>query len=116
MQAVTATARQMAEMERVFRGRAWERDRVAFEDQLFRSYGLLTNARRMGVKEFMAHWSNLRMGAAMEKLPVSADACDALLIAAQPAHVIKAAGAALNEKEQDAYRSEIIRRAIQGGA
>ncbi len=116
VQAVTATARQMAEMERVFRGRAWERDRVAFEDQLFRSYGLLTNARRMGVKEFMAHWSNLRMGAAMEKLPVSADACDALLTAAQPAHVIKAAGAALNEKEQDAYRSEIIRRAIQGGA
>lgn len=116
VQAVTATARQMAEMERVFRGRAWDHDRVAFEDQLFRSYGLLTNARRIGVKEFMAHWSNLRMGAAMEKLPVPLETCDALLTAAQPAHVLKAAGAALNEKEQDAYRSEIVRRAIQGGS
>ena len=115
VQAVTATARQMAEMERVFRGRSWDHDQVAFEDQLFRSYGLLTNARRIGVKEFMAHWSNLRMGAAMEKLPVSVDTCDALLTAAQPAHVLKAAGSALNEKEQDAYRSEIVRRVLQGG-
>ncbi len=114
-QAVTATALQMAEMERVFRKRAWEKDRVAFEDQLFRSYGLLTNARRMNVKEFMVHWSNLRLGAAMEKLPVSYESTLSLLTAAQPAHVLKAAGAALSEKEQDAYRCEIIRSALQGG-
>ena len=115
VQAVAATARQIAEMERVFRQRAWDRDPVGFEDQLYRSYGLLTNARRMNVKEFMVHWSNIRLGAAMEKLPVSAESCDALLTAAQPAHVRKAAGAALSDKEADAYRCEIIRRAIQGG-
>jgi len=114
-QAVTATARQMAEMERVFRERAWEKDPVAFEDQLFRSFGLLTNARRMNVKEFMAHWSNLRLGAAMEKLPVHTEACDALLTAAQPAHVLKAMGSALKASEADTYRCDIIRRAIRGG-
>ncbi|MBR4359101.1 MAG: protein arginine kinase [Clostridia bacterium] len=114
IQAVTATARQMAEMERVFRERAWEKDSVAFEDQLFRSYGLLANARRMPIKEFMAHWSNLRLGAAMGKLPVSLSACDEMLTAAQPAHVRKATGKALTDPETDACRSRIIRSAIAG--
>ena len=110
--AVAATARQMAEMERIYRHKAEDKDAVAFEDQLFRSYGLLTNARRMPIKEFMAHWSNLRLGAALGRLPVSLKTCDALLTAAQPAHVQKAAGTALNDKDLDAYRSELIRNAL----
>lgn len=111
--AVSATARQMAEMERVFRTRALDKDAVAFEDSLFRSYGILTNARRMGVKEFMAHWSSLRLGAAMGKLPVPTAVCDALLTDAQPAHVVKAAGKALGDREADACRCDIIRKALQ---
>jgi hypothetical protein len=91
---------------------AEDKDAVAFEDQLFRSYGLLTNARRMPIKEFMAHWSNLRLAASLGKLPVSLKTCDALLTAAQPAHVQKAAGTALNEKDADAYRCELIRNAL----
>ena len=58
--AVAATAREMAEMERIYRHKAEDKDAVGFEDQLFRSYGLLIHARRMGIKEFMQHWSNLR--------------------------------------------------------
>ena len=115
IEAVAATARQMAEMERVFRQKANDKDPVGFEDQLFRSYGLLTNARRVTIKEFMAHWSNLRVGASMGKLPVTLETCDHLLTAAQPAHVMKAAGAVLNDKERDAFRSEIIRKALNGG-
>ena len=111
--AVAATARQMAEMERVYRHKAEDKDAVGFEDQLFRSYGLLTNARLMPIKEFMTHWSNLRLGASMGKLPVSLKTCDALLTAAQPAHVQKAAGTALNDKGVDAYRSELIRNALR---
>ncbi len=115
MDAVAATARQMAEMEKVFRKKAWDKDAVAFEDQLFRSYGILCNARRMPIKEFMVHWSNLRLGASMEKLPVSINTCDSLLTGVQPAHVQKAAGAALSDKEADAYRSELIRKALNDG-
>ena len=113
--AVSATARQMAEMERVFRAKAWDKDSVAFEDRLYRAYGLLANARIMPIKEFMSHWSNLRLGAAMGKLPVSVETCDALLTAAQPAHVRKAAGAAIGEKETDAYRSALVRQALKNG-
>ena len=115
MDAVSVTARQIAEMERVFRQKAMEKDLNAFEDSLFRSWGLLCNARRMPIKEFMAHWSNLRMGAALKKLPVSLAVCDRLLTEAQPAHVRKSAGAALSDRETDARRSAIIREAINGG-
>ena len=110
--AVAATARQMAEMERVYRHKAQDKEPIAFEDQLFRSYGLLTNARLMPIKEFMTHWSNLRLGASMGKLAVSLKTCDALLTAAQPAHVQKAAGTALNEKDADAFRSELVRKML----
>lgn len=115
LDAVSATARQMAGMEQTFREKTWEKDPVGFEDQLFRSFGLLTNARRMPIKEFMIHWSNLRLGASMGKLPVSLETCDALLTQAQPAHVQQAAGAALNEKDQNAWRCKLIRKAILGG-
>lgn len=113
--AVTATARQISEMESVHRAKAVDQDTVAFEDRLFRSYGLLTNARLLPIREFMQHWSNLRLAAAMEILPVSTETCDALLTAAQPAHVKKAAGAAINEKETDAYRSELVRQSLKNG-
>ncbi|MBR6185530.1 MAG: ATP--guanido phosphotransferase [Clostridia bacterium] len=113
--AVTATARQISEMEAIHRAKAADRDLTALEDQLFRSFGLLSNARLMPIKEFMQHWSNLRLGAAMEKLPISTETCDALLTAAQPAHVRKAAGAAVSDRETDAHRSELIRQTIKNG-
>ncbi len=115
MDSVSVTARQIAEMERVFRQKAMDKDLVAFEDPIFRSWGLLCNARRMPIKEFMSHWSNLRMGAALKMLPVSLPVCDRLLTQAQPAHVQKSAGAVLNDREADARRSVIIREAINGG-
>lgn len=115
LEAVTAVAKQMAGMEEVFREKTWEKDSLAFEDQLYRSYGLAAYARRMTIKEFMVHWSNLRLGAAMKKLPLGVEACDELLTAAQPAHVQQAAGGGLGPKEIDEKRGEIVRRAVNGG-
>ncbi len=115
MDSVSVTARQIAEMERVFRQKAMDKDMVAFEDSLFRSWGILCNARQMPVKEFMTHWSNLRMGAALEKLPVPLSVCDRLLTEAQPAHVQRSAGAVLSDRDADIRRSAIIREAINGG-
>ena len=112
LEAVQAVARQLSEMEQVFREKTWEKDEVGFSDQLSRSYGLLRYARRMTDKEFMTHWSNLRMGAAMGKLPVSPAACDQLLIAAQPGHVQQAVGHSLEPKQIDEQRSDLIRKTL----
>ena len=113
--AVAATAKQMAEMEKVFREKALDKDPISFEDQLYRSFGVLSNSRRMPIKEYMIHWSNLRLGASMKMLPVPLHVCDELLTAAQPAHVQKAAGKTLDGKELDAFRSQLIRNTLNGG-
>jgi len=112
---VGALAGQIADMEQALREKTEQRDPISFEDQLWRSFGLCQHARKMGLKEFMVHWSNLRLGADMALLPISVSACDKLLTLAQPSHVQKAAGEALSPKDIDAYRTEIIRRAINGG-
>lgn len=112
---VGALAGQIADMEQALREKTQQRDPVAFEDQLWRAWGLCLNARKMGLKEFMVHWSNLRLGADMGLLPLSVAACDRLLTLAQPAHVRKAAGGEMEQNDIDAYRTEIIRRAINGG-
>lgn len=115
IEAVTAVAKQIAEMEKVLRQKTQEKDALAFEDPLYRSFGLLSYARRMPIKEFMVHWSNLRLGAAAGVLPVSPAACDQLLTAAQPGHVQKKAGKILIPKEQDEQRAIMIRSALNGG-
>ena len=112
---VSALAGQITEMEKTLRARTREKEPLALEDQLFRSWGLCLNARKMPLKEFMVHWSNLRLGADLGLLPITTETCDRLLTLCQPAHVAKAAGEALEQKEIDAYRTEIIRRALHGG-
>ena len=113
--AVAAVTRQIGELENVFRQKALERDRVAFEDQLWRSYGLVRSARRMPLREFMAHWSNLRLGAALDKLPLTTSKCDDMLTRAQPAHLWKDAAREMNEKETDIRRGDMLRQMIDGG-
>ena len=113
---VAATARQIAQMERQLREKAMEKDMTLFEDQVFRGYGLLSNARRMPLKEFMVHWSNLRLGAASGKLPVTTAVCDTMLMRAQPAHVCKAAGGTADPRAKDIARSDIIRKLLSGAA
>ena len=115
LQSVSAMARKLAEMEDALRARAMERRDISLEDQIFRAYGLCANARRMPIGEFMAHWSSLRLGAALGLLPLTTAQCDALLTAAQPAHVECSAGRRLTAQEQDEERSRVIRGAIQGG-
>ncbi len=107
--AVAAVARQMAGMEEEFRNKAYQKDSAAFEDQIWRSLGIAQNARRMGIKEFMLHFSNLRMGAAMGLLPLTTEVCDRLLTTCQPGHVQLTAGKALTIKEIDKARSDILR-------
>lgn len=107
--AVTAVARQIEDMEKTCREKAFLKDPVSFEDQLERSMGIMCYARKMSLKEFFVHWSNLRMASAMGKNAVPLSVCDQLLRKAQRAHLLVEAGRELSEKEIDALRSDLIR-------
>lgn len=112
IEAVTAVAVQIEEMEKNCREKACEKDPIAFEDQLERSMGLMCFARKMSVKEFFVHWSNLRIASAMGKSSVPLSLCDQMLKRAQRAHILFEAGRELTEKEIDARRSDMVRSTL----
>ncbi len=84
---VMAVGKQIVQMERELRKKAYESSTALVEDHVFRSLGLLRYAKQMTDREFMKHWSNLRVGAALELLPIALEEVDALLSIGQDAHV-----------------------------
>ena len=112
---VTALAGQISDMEQAVREKTMEKDGIVLEDQVFRAWGLCRYARRMPLKEFMNLWSSLRLGAALEKLPLTTAVCDRLLTLAQPAHIVKEAELPLNSRDIDIWRCTLMRREINGG-
>ena len=85
--AVTAVGKQLIDMESKLRERCRTQQKAKVEDTLWRSYGALRYAVLMNEKEFMQHWSNLRLGSAMGILPAPLSVSDDLLSTAQDAHV-----------------------------
>ncbi len=111
--AVSAVAAQIAGMEQEKRLQALREDPVAFEDWISRAIGTLKYARMMELKEFYPLWSALRVGAAMGRIPLDVRECDTLLTEAQDAHLCRAAGRELTEREIREARSAMIRRRIR---
>ena len=77
-----------------------------------RSYGLLRYAVTMDEKELMQHWSNLRLGAAMELLPHSLTTVDRLLTTAQDAHVRQFMSSTGGFSEVGEARCHLIRQTL----
>lgn len=109
IEAVLAVGKQLIDMEQALRDR--ESD-VTLNDRVMRSYGLLLYAVTMGNKEFMAHWSNLRLGAAMGLIPVTLKTADALLSMGQDAHAKKYKHRAGNELTTDQARCLMIKEQL----
>lgn len=109
MEGVIAVGRQLIEMEVKLRNRTTSDARLKLVDRVFRSYGLLRFARQMTTPEMMEHWSNLRLGAALELLPVDIATVDELLTTAQDAHARLYRAEHGQNITTDQARCEIIR-------
>lgn len=116
IEAVTAVGRQLIEMELSLRSRCLKDQPLDLKDALMRSYGLLRYALHMDEKEFMLHWSHLRLGAAMGLLPVSLSIVDDLLTVAQDAHARRYAEETAPGEETGAARCNIIRKTLETNA
>jgi len=112
MEAVNAVSRQLTDAERGLRDKIAKADPRKLEDQAFRAYGLMKYARRISSKEFMQLWSDLRLGAALEKLPLSVASADRLLEECQDAHILAYAGEELTGHALDEARAQRIRSLI----
>jgi protein arginine kinase len=109
IEAVIGVGRQIIDMERNLQKKVSAGDGTVLEDQVYRSLGALLYARRMDLKEFMQHWSNLRLGCALDLLPIPLKTADELLPEAQDAHLMKQASKTLKGKDLDIARSRYIR-------
>lgn len=110
-----ATAMQVIGHEREARKRLLEHGKVELEDRLMRSWGLLTNARKMDSKEFMKLWSDVRLGVDLKVInDASIDTLNALMEDVQPASLISRFGNELSAKERDVLRTQIIKEYLGG--
>lgn len=108
---VDRSARQLIETERATRENIRARDQVAFDDKVWRSYGIMCYARMLSSKEFMHLWSDIRMGSAMEIFEIPLDAIDDLVTKAQSAHIMDKQ--AMDTTHRDKARADLCREFLQ---
>jgi protein arginine kinase len=85
------------------------------EDKVWRSYGILTNARVLTSNEVMNLLSAMRLGLSLGLI----DKCDykmlnELLIITQPAHLQKCVGREMDTTERDMIRADLVRKRFSG--
>ena len=103
----------MIEMELALRQRSMKEKHSELTDAIWRSYGLLNYARQMDEKEFMQHWSNLRLGAVLEVLTTPLQSIDELLTVAQSAHAKRYSESLGNDQTVDQARCTMIRTTLR---
>ncbi len=87
----------------------------AVQDRIFRSLGILQNARLLSGKEFMSLMSHVRMGVSLKLIDnTDLDRIGALLTDVQPATLTLKAGRSLDAVERDSRRAALVRERLKG--
>jgi len=83
------------------------------EDKIWRSYGILMNARVLTSNEVMNLLSALRMGVSLELIDkISYKEINELMIMTQPAHLQKLVGREMENTERDMVRADLVRERL----
>ncbi|HHT68832.1 MAG TPA: protein arginine kinase [Firmicutes bacterium] len=109
---------QILHSERQAREYLLEEDRrLATEDWLFRSYGILRNARIITSQEAMELLSDLKLGVDLGVIEYrDPELLKQLMVQIRSAHLQKMMGQALPVQERDRLRASLIRDALNGNA
>jgi protein arginine kinase len=104
---------QIAEQEKMLRMELYRQNPVRFEDKIFRSLGLLRNARLISSEESLKLISDVRLGLIMGLLQgMELEDLNELTLMIQPAYLQKIYGEQLKPDERDQKRAELIRRKL----
>lgn len=86
---------------------------IEVEDTVFRSLGILQNAKVLGGDEFMELISNVRFGVVSGMIPeIGCEEIDRLIIEVQPATLLSSESRKLTVNERHALRAQIVRNAL----
>src|SRR5690606_8871482 len=107
---------QISNQERMLRKELYKQNPQRFEDRVFRSLGLLQNARIMSSEESQKLLSDVRLGVIMGLIRhVDLKKINDLMLMIQPAYLQKLAGAELRPDERDVRRAELLRKNLVPG-
>ncbi len=108
--------RQVIEHEKEARQFLREKRKSKFEDQIWRSLGVLRSARVISSAEATQLLSLLELGIHMGLIDTKLTLQDinCLFLWIQPAHIQKMAGRTLNSSDRDIHRADLIREKLAG--
>ena len=109
---VEFAAKRLCDMEKELRMKAFKENPVRMKDRVCRALGIMKSAHLLGADEFWRLWSDVRLGAEMELLPVRTAQVDALLPEAFPAHLRNWAQDSLAGEKLDGCRAVRVRELL----
>jgi len=113
---ITSITFQIIEQERTIRGELYKQNSVRFEDRVYRSYGILSNARLISTEESLKLLSDVRLGVDMGIIKnIGTEMLNEVTLLIQPATLQKTLGRPLNPEERDIHRAELIRSRFKTG-
>lgn len=102
----------VVEQERVAR-KYLGKNQIRFEDQVYRAFGILQNARILSSNECIELLSDVKLGTDMGVIQELDDTkVKKLFLYTKPANLQKYIGKVMNENERDSKRTEVIRQII----
>ncbi|HYE82986.1 MAG TPA: protein arginine kinase [Clostridia bacterium] len=111
---LTAVTRQIIDKEKEARKVLLGNNRIQIEDKIWRSWGIMKNARVMNSQECMKLLSDIRLGVDMgiiENIP--AQLLNEIMIETQTASIQKHSGKELSPGERDIIRAEMVRSKLE---
>lgn len=112
---LTAVTGQIIEKEKEARRILFNNSRMQTEDRIWRSWGIMNNARVMNSHECMKLLSDIRLGVdagIIENIPVQL--LNEIMIETQTASIQKQSGKELSASERDIIRAEMVREKLGG--
>lgn len=98
------------------RSELWTTDKEGIEDKVWRSYGILTHARRISGEEALALLSDVQLGIDMKLIDVTMNFHEMLVIT-RPNFLSKLVGKeSMGMQERDSQRAQVIRDTLLRGA
>ena len=111
---LTAVTRQIIDKEKEARKVLLENNRIQIEDKIWRSWGIMKNARMVNSQECMKLLSDIRLGVdvgIIENIPTQL--LNEIMIETQTASIQKNSGRELSAGERDIIRAEMIRSKLE---
>ena len=113
IQNIKVVTEKLIEQERNAR-KFLDKDKISLEDTIYRSYGLLTNCRKITLEETEKLLSNVKIGTDLGILPELTDSkIQKMYLYSKPANMQKYLGKQYEAFERDIKRAEVIKNIIK---